>query len=58
MEMVEKNSNKKLFIVVVLSLIPGLSLLYLGRWRKSIALFVIDVGILATFVLIDSNLII
>jgi hypothetical protein len=49
-------NGKKIFIVVVLSLIPGLSLLYLGRWKKSIALFVVDAGILVTFVLTDSYL--
>ena len=48
--------KKKLWIVVLLSIIPGLSLLYLGRGKKTIALFIVDIGILLTFLLSTSYL--
>ncbi|MBD3379858.1 MAG: hypothetical protein GF408_05280 [Candidatus Omnitrophica bacterium] len=48
--------GKKVWAAVALSLVPGLSLLYIGRWKKTIALFVIDAGIILTLVLSSSYL--
>jgi hypothetical protein len=48
--------KKKLWIAILLSIIPGLSLLYLGRGKKTIALFIVDIGILLTLLLSTSYL--
>jgi radical SAM superfamily enzyme YgiQ (UPF0313 family) len=49
-------TGKKVWAVVLMSLVPGLSLLYLGRWKRSIVLFVIDAGIALAFFLSGSYL--
>jgi hypothetical protein len=44
----------KLLSIVISSLIPGLPQIILGRVKKSIGLFCIDIGLLATVVFTDS----
>lgn len=48
--------ERKVWLVVLMSLIPGLSLLYLGRWKKAAVLFVIDAGIAFAFLFSGSYL--
>jgi hypothetical protein len=52
----EPETNKRLWIVICLAFVPGLSLLYLGRWKKSIALFLIDAGVISILVFSNSYL--
>ncbi len=47
-------TQKNPLIAILLSLIPGLSLLYVGRRRKAFGLFVIDAGIIIAFIFADS----
>ncbi len=48
--------DKKMWVVLALSFIPGLSLLYLGKVRKSVPILVIDLGIAAGFLFSGSYL--
>ena len=48
--------KRKVWLVALMSLVPGLSLLYLGRWKRAIVLFVIDAGIVLAFTLSGSYL--
>lgn len=48
--------KKKTWLVILLSLIPGLSLVYLGRFKKTLMIFIVDIGIVSGFVLSDSYL--
>lgn len=52
----EKNSftSKSPGLAILLSLLPGLSLLYLGRTKKALGLFVIDAGIILTIIFSNS----
>lgn len=50
------NKIKKPAVAVILSLIPGLSHLYLGQVRKGLVLFVIDIGLGLTLIFSQSYL--
>lgn len=50
----KQHHSKNLFLTLLLSVLPGLSLVYVGRHKKAFGLFVIDLGIILTFVFSES----
>lgn len=53
-----RKKEKNVIIASVLALVPGLSLVYIGRVKKAILLFIIDLGILTAVLFSDSYLMI
>lgn len=52
----KKEQNKKPFLALILSLIPGLSHLYLGKIKKAVVLFIIDAGLVLSLIYSNSYL--
>jgi len=42
--------KKSVLLVLILSIIPGLPQLYLGKFRKAVTLLIISVGVTVTFI--------
>ena len=55
--MIRGRAMKSKWLAGSLSIVPGLGHLYTGELKKGIALLVIDIGIIATLIFVDSLLI-